>query len=88
MLADGDGMLVLANRRMEEIFCYQQDDLAGHPVESLIPADLHMAHHSHRADYAQAPETRPWAPVHGSSADVLEDLRVAAASQVVRACPS
>ena len=59
MLADGDGMLVLANRWMEEIFGYQQDDLAGHPVESLIPADLHMAHHSHRADYAQAPETRP-----------------------------
>ena len=56
MLADGDGML--ANRRMEEMFGYQQDDLAGHPVESLIPA-LHAAHHSHRADYAQAPETRP-----------------------------
>ena len=55
MLADGDGMLVVANRRMEEMFGYQQDDLAGHPVESLIPA-LHAAHHSHRADYAQAPE--------------------------------
>jgi hypothetical protein len=59
VLVAGDGMLVLANRRMEEIFGYQQDDRAGHPVESLIPADLHMAHHSHRADYAQAPETRP-----------------------------
>lgn len=59
MLADGDGMLVLANRRLEEIFGYQQDDLAGHPVESLIPADLRMAHHSHRADCAQPPETRP-----------------------------
>ena len=52
MLADGDGILVLANRRMEEIFGYEQDDLAGHSVESLIPADLHLAHHSHRADCA------------------------------------
>ena len=59
MLADGDGILVLANRRMEEIFGYEQDDLAGHPVESLIPADLHLAHHSHRADCAQAPGARP-----------------------------
>jgi hypothetical protein len=44
---------------MEEMSGYRQDDLAGHPVGSLIPADLEAGHDSHRAGYAQAPEARP-----------------------------
>ena len=54
-----DGVLVLANRRGEEMFGYLQDELAGHPVESLIPADLRAAHHRHLACYVQAPEAGP-----------------------------
>jgi len=59
VLADSDGVLVLANRQIEKMFGYQQDELAGHPVESLIPADLRAAHHRHLARYVQAPEARP-----------------------------
>jgi anti-anti-sigma factor len=59
VLADGDGVLVLANRQMEEMFGYQQGELSGHPIAALIPADLRAAHHRHLANYVQAPEARP-----------------------------
>ena len=35
-LADGDGVVVLANRRLAEMFGYQQAKLLGHRVNSLI----------------------------------------------------
>ncbi len=58
-LADGDGMLVLVNRRLAEMFGYGNTELAGQPVESLIPASLRAAHRSHRAGYAREPRARP-----------------------------
>jgi anti-anti-sigma factor len=58
-LAGGDGTLALANRRLEEMFGYEHAELAGRPVESLIPADLQAAHRGHRFAYARAPTARP-----------------------------
>jgi len=58
-LADGDGALVMASRRLEEMFGYEHGELLGQPVERLIPADLQAAHRSHRATYAEAPRSRP-----------------------------
>jgi anti-anti-sigma factor len=58
-LADGDGTLVLANRRLEEMFGYPCTELAGYPVERLIPAHLQLAHRGHLAAYAMAPRIRP-----------------------------
>jgi anti-anti-sigma factor len=63
-LADGvvlthdDGVMVLANRRAEEMFGYAHGELAGRPVESLIPADLRAAHVGQRAVYAREPSVR------------------------------
>jgi len=59
VLADGDGVLALVNRQLERMFGYECGELAGQPVEVLIPADLHPAHRSHRAAYARAPQSRP-----------------------------
>ena len=42
-LADGEGTLVLASRRLEEIFGYQPTELTGQPLERLIPAHLQAA---------------------------------------------
>jgi PAS domain S-box-containing protein len=58
-LADGEGTLVLANRRLEEIFGYPCSELVGYPVERLIPAHLQLAHRRHLAAYAMAPRIRP-----------------------------
>ncbi len=42
-LADREGTLVLASRRLEEMFGYQHTELTGQPVERLIPAHLQAA---------------------------------------------
>lgn len=57
-LANSDGTLALASRRMEEMFGYEHGELPGQPVERLIPPDLRAAHRRHRAAYAQAPHAR------------------------------
>ena len=61
VLTDDDGVLVLANRRAEDMFGYMAGELIGQPVESLVPADLRAAHISQRAGYAQQPTARPMA---------------------------
>jgi anti-anti-sigma factor len=57
-MADSDGMLALASRRLEETFGYGHGELPGHPVERLIPPDLQAAHRRHWAAYTQAPHAR------------------------------
>jgi anti-anti-sigma factor len=58
-LADSDGVLTVASRRLEEMFGYEHGELLGQTVECLIPADLQAAHRIHRATYAEAPRIRP-----------------------------
>jgi len=58
-LTDPDGEIVLANRRCGEMFGYEPAELAGRPVETLVPVDIQAAHRGYRAAYAQAPEARP-----------------------------
>jgi len=60
-LADGDGTIVLASRRLAAMFGYQPGELAGQPVEALIPAGLRESHRRHRAAYALKPVDRPMA---------------------------
>jgi PAS domain S-box-containing protein len=64
-LADGDGRIELATRRLEEMFGYQHAQLAGRAVECLLPADLQAGHLRHRAAYAEAPGPRPMGPARG-----------------------
>jgi anti-anti-sigma factor len=58
-LTDADGQITLVNRRLAHMFGYQQAELIGCPIESLVPADLREAHRSYRAAYARAPQARP-----------------------------
>jgi len=58
VLADDAGVLVLANRRAEELFGYPPGELTGQPVESLVPGRLRAAHEGQRAGYAREPVSR------------------------------
>jgi anti-anti-sigma factor len=61
VLADEDGRIMLANRQAAAIFGYSHDELAGHLVESLVPASLRDGHRLDRAGYALRPVARPMA---------------------------
>ena len=56
-LADDHGTITLANRRLDAMFGYRHDELLGHPVEFLIPSELHDRHRRLRASYGRAPRT-------------------------------
>jgi anti-anti-sigma factor len=53
------GRIMLANRRLAEMFGYRQHELVGREVEALIPADLRAAHRQNRDAYAREPVPRP-----------------------------
>lgn len=53
------GRIMLANRRLAEMFGYRQHELVGREVEALIPAGLREAHRQRRAAYAREPVSRP-----------------------------
>ena len=59
VLASEDGVLVLANRRAEDMFGSRPGELIGRPVESLVPAALRTAHVTQRAGYTGEPVARP-----------------------------
>ncbi|MGC8470745.1 MAG: PAS domain-containing sensor histidine kinase [Acidimicrobiales bacterium] len=58
LLADDEGTILLANRRMELLFGYSKEELLGQPVELLVPEHLREGHRSHRAAFARSRTTR------------------------------
>lgn len=54
-----DGRIERLNRQAEELFGYPAAELAGQPIERLIPTRYHTAHIAHRARYHQDPQNRP-----------------------------
>lgn len=60
-LTGDDGIIVLANRRLEEMLGYGRDELAGRSVDELVPDALRATHAGYRAGYVKAPVARPMA---------------------------
>jgi PAS domain S-box-containing protein len=58
VLADSTGRITLVNRRTEELFAYDREELLGERVELLVPERFRIAHRAHRAQYAADPRTR------------------------------
>ncbi len=59
LLVSKAGVILLANHQAETMFGYTQDEIAGQPVETLIPSEFHPRHVSHRERYHKNPRMRP-----------------------------
>ncbi len=59
VIADGEGRILMVNRRTEEVFGYDRAEMIGKTVEMLMPQRLRAAHPALRAGYLRAPEARP-----------------------------
>jgi len=56
--ADSSGRIVLVNAQAERLFGYPREELAGQPVEILVPDASQAAHPALRAGYAADPRPR------------------------------
>jgi two-component system, cell cycle sensor histidine kinase and response regulator CckA len=52
------GTIVFANRQLEKLFGYDEDELLGHPIEKLVPQRFHKGHYASRKHYVAAPVPR------------------------------
>ncbi|HYA97917.1 MAG TPA: sigma 54-interacting transcriptional regulator [Methylomirabilota bacterium] len=59
LVCDAQGRITEANARVETLFGYTRQELAGQPVELLVPERLREAHPKHRAAFAAQPHMRP-----------------------------
>ena len=59
LLLDSQGMILRLNRQTEEKFGYCAEELAGQPVEMLMPLGARQAHPARLAAYFASPERRP-----------------------------
>jgi PAS domain S-box-containing protein len=59
VMVDCGGSIVLINAQMERLFGYTRAELIGQPVEMLVPERFRRRHPQYRAEFADAPQTRP-----------------------------
>lgn len=59
LVTDDDGRIVIANAEAEKMFGYSRAELAGQPIEMLVPEPLRAGHVRRRTAYAAAPAIRP-----------------------------
>ena len=81
--ADRDGRIALVNAQAERLFGYTRDELAGQPVEILVPDEAHQVHPVHRAGYLANPRPRPM----GAGMQLAADAATAALSRPRSPCP-
>jgi PAS domain S-box-containing protein len=58
VITDGAGRIALSNRQAEVLFGYPSDELAGQPIEVLMPDRFRIRHRDHCARFTQAPAVR------------------------------
>ena len=58
-MVDGAGRIVRTNARLAQMFGYEQQELDGQPLETLLPERLRIAHAQHRRGFFSDPRVRP-----------------------------
>lgn len=58
LVAGQDGQIVRVNAQVEQMFGYTREELAGKPIEALIPGRFRQRHAQHRSDYLSEPHAR------------------------------
>lgn len=58
LIADSNGVILVANSQVEFMFKYAEGELIGKKVEALIPQRLQNRHKEHRSDYVEKPRKR------------------------------
>ena len=59
VVVDSTGTIRALNALAASMFGYQPDELAGQPIEALVPQRLHAIHKTDRDGYLAHPRTRP-----------------------------
>jgi two-component system, cell cycle sensor histidine kinase and response regulator CckA len=59
IVSDGSGRILLANRQAEALFEYGAGELAGQPLDVLIPERFRSGHVAQRASFFSRPRVRP-----------------------------
>lgn len=62
IMVDGDGHIVLANGRADQLFGYPTGSLRGQPLRMLVPSAMTDAHEALRKDFMRAPADRGMGP--------------------------
>lgn len=59
MVVDSRGTIAFANSAASEFFGYQLDEMAGQPIEVLVPEPMREAHRGLVSQYSSRPRRRP-----------------------------
>jgi len=59
VVVDNAGSIVYANNMAEQLFAYDEGEMTGQCVESLMPESFRGKHKAHRKRFAQSPRSRP-----------------------------
>ncbi len=59
IVVDSEGDIVFVNNKAAELFGYDEGELIGQSVESLMPRAFRQKHREHRKRYNEAPHSRP-----------------------------
>ncbi|HYM49039.1 MAG TPA: PAS domain S-box protein, partial [Candidatus Limnocylindrales bacterium] len=59
VVVDSHGLIEAVNGQLERLFRYRRSELAGQPIETLLPERFRATHVLHREGYVAAPQVRP-----------------------------
>lgn len=58
VIVDRQGLIVVVNCQIEQLFGYGRQELIGQPIELLVPVRFREAHRRHRGAFAESPTSR------------------------------